>query len=112
MRGSSVEARHNVSIRANASIPDLKKCIKMELPELGSIPEEHINLYRVNGGESELHETLDKMNEGTFLTSALVLCDAFMHIPILEPYQVIIQVVDGPSKIIVWHHVCHIMLTT
>lgn len=76
----------------------LKECIRKEHSVLHDVAIERIRLYRVSGGDQELQECLDKIDEGTFLQGNYCLYDRSLGIPVLGPYQVIVQVSKVGSK--------------
>ncbi|KAI9574356.1 hypothetical protein HD554DRAFT_1992315, partial [Boletus coccyginus] len=64
LQGSTLDARFQIPIRADATMSQLKHHIREAEPNLRNIADQHICLYRTSEDENELQESLDKMGDG------------------------------------------------
>jgi hypothetical protein len=98
LRGSALDARFQISIRAIATLSQLKHHIKEAQPTLVNVPDHHIRLYRISGDENELRESLNKTGDGEPLRRD-TLVPNFLGVPVLDPFLVVVEVASSTSKL-------------
>jgi len=98
LRRSTLDARFQVSIRANATASQLKDRIRVAQSDLRNVADGHIRLYRISGDKNELRESLIKMGDGEPLQGDTLLPN-FLGVPVLDPFHVVAEFTSSTSKL-------------
>ncbi|KAI9455621.1 hypothetical protein HD554DRAFT_2178403 [Boletus coccyginus] len=97
IQGSEPDTNFQISIRANATVDDLKKSIKQEKAILfPNVDTQHMRLCRISGAKDELQESLSKTHDGHPLRGD-TLGSIFFDSPVLDPFCVVVEVESSAS---------------
>ncbi|KAF8415149.1 hypothetical protein L210DRAFT_3657885 [Boletus edulis BED1] len=91
LRGSTLDSRFQISIRADATMSQLKGCMKESESVLRDVGDGQIRLFRISGDEDELRECLNKIGDGEPLQGD-TLVPNFLGVPVLDLFYVVAEV--------------------
>ncbi|KAF8416474.1 hypothetical protein L210DRAFT_3656571 [Boletus edulis BED1] len=91
LRGSTLDSRFQISIRADATMGQLKGCMKESESVLRDVGDGQIRLFRISGDEDELRECLNKIGDGEPLQGD-TLVPNFLGVPVLDLFYVVAEV--------------------
>lgn len=100
LRRATLDARFQVSIRANSTITQLKHCIREAQPSLVHVHDLHIRLYRLSGDDNELQKCLNKTGDGELLQGDTLLPN-FLAMPVLNHFYVVAEDASSTRKLTV-----------
>jgi hypothetical protein len=99
LRGSALDDRFQISVRAGEGVNQLIRGIKDAQPHLRNVADHHIRLYRISGDNDELRESLNKPGDGERLQGD-TLVPNFLDVPVLDPLRVVVDVIISTGKLI------------
>ncbi|KAH9977131.1 hypothetical protein BGW80DRAFT_836767 [Lactifluus volemus] len=97
LRGALLSDSFRLAICRGEDVGHLIPRMKDAQPDLRSVANHRIRLYRISGDENELRECLGNTGDGELL-SGQRLAPNFLGVPVLDPLRVVIEVSTSPTR--------------